>query len=72
MNIINDMLVKAWCGVVSFAEDKKGASGIEYAVIATIAAVTIATFATGNDTIADRIEQIFTNVKDSMPTKATP
>lgn len=70
MNIFNHLTTKAWCVVSAFLSDTKGASGIEYAIIATIAAIAIALFSTGDDTIADRIEAVLTGVRDALPTTA--
>lgn len=68
MNGINHYTTQLWCKLSAFIRDDKGASGIEYAIIATIAAVAIALFASGDDNIADRIEAIMQSVKDAMPT----
>ncbi|MBY7996253.1 Flp family type IVb pilin [Vibrio fluvialis] len=66
------MLVnKTWCVFTSFLIDNKGASGIEYAIIATIAAIAIALFSTGDDTIADRIEAVLLSVKNALPTTSS-
>ena len=70
MNYFNTLVTKAWCVFTSFLIDNKGASGIEYAIIATIAAIAIALFSTGDDTIADRIEAVLTSVKNALPTTA--
>ncbi|ELS8948625.1 Flp family type IVb pilin [Vibrio fluvialis] len=70
MNYFNTLVTKAWFVFTSFLIDNKGASGIEYAIIATIAAIAIALFSTGDDTIADRIEAVLTSVKNALPTTA--
>lgn len=70
MNTFNHLATKSWCIVSAFLSDTKGASGIEYAIIATIAAIAIALFSTGDDTIADRIEAVLTGVRDALPTTA--
>ena len=71
MFIIKQLIIKAWCKGCAFLYDNKGASGIEYAIIATIAAIAIALFATGDDNIADRIEGILNTVKDALPGTGT-
>ncbi|ANQ28642.1 hypothetical protein BA894_19725 [Vibrio natriegens] len=68
MNHVSLFFNKVFCHFASFCNSERGASGIEYAVIATIAAVTIAASASGNDSIADRIAEIFSQVKAALPT----
>nr|WP_321460535.1 Flp family type IVb pilin [uncultured Vibrio sp.] len=67
MNGINHYITQIWCKLSAFIHDDKGASGIEYAIIATIAAVALALFASGEDNVAARIEAIMQSVKDAMP-----
>ncbi|XAW88874.1 Flp family type IVb pilin [Vibrio sp. CDRSL-10 TSBA] len=70
MFLFKDLTTKAWCSLISFLHCSKGASGIEYAIIATIAAVAIALFSTGGtdgDSIADRITAILDDVKSALP-----
>lgn len=66
MLIFNQLTTKAWCLVTSFLYGTKGASGIEYAIIATIAAIAIAAFTTGTDTIATRITTVLNTVKNAL------
>ncbi len=68
---INLLIMKSWCNLCAFLVDRKGASGIEYAIIATIAAVAIALFATGDDNIADRVTGVLSDVKDALPQAST-
>lgn len=68
MFLFKDLTTKAWCSLISFLHCNKGASGIEYAIIATIAAIAIALFSTGDDNIAARIEAVLDNVKEALPT----
>lgn len=62
----NTLVTKAWCSVVSFFYSTKGASGIEYAIIATIAAIAIALFTT-EGSIGERITGILETVRDALP-----
>ncbi len=66
MLIIKQFTTKVWLSFILFLADKKGASGIEYAIIATIAAITIALFST-EGSIADRIEGVLTDVQNALP-----
>ncbi|WP_417879654.1 Flp family type IVb pilin [Vibrio sp.] len=47
---VNDFLTQAWCKLVAFSRDEKGASGIEYVLIAVMVAIVIALFTTGMGT----------------------
>lgn len=70
MFLFKDLTTKAWCSLISFLHCSKGASGIEYAIIATIAAVAIALFSSGGengDSIASRITKILNDVKSALP-----
>ena len=58
---LNDYLTQAWCKLVAFSRDEKGASGIEYVLIATIAAVAIALFLQGTD-----VGEIVKNILDKF------
>lgn len=49
--------MKKW--VTEFLRDEEGASGIEYALIATMVAVVIATFSTS---ISGKITDVFSNI----------
>ncbi|QXO18343.1 MULTISPECIES: Flp family type IVb pilin [Vibrio] len=71
MFLFKDLTTKAWCSLISFLHCNKGASGIEYAIIATIAAIAIALFSTGDDNIAARIEDVLNTVKDALPATTT-
>ncbi|KAB0461866.1 MULTISPECIES: Flp family type IVb pilin [Vibrio] len=68
MFLLKRLTIKTWCKFISFLHCNKGASGIEYAIIATIAAIAIALFSTGDDNIGARIESVLTAVRDALPT----
>lgn len=64
-NLIQQCSIKLWCQCAAFVQDKKGASGIEYAIVATLVAVVIGTFiVTGG--IGDKITGVFTNISDAL------
>lgn len=44
---LNDYITQAWCKLAAFSRDEKGASGIEYVLIAVMVAIVIALFTTG-------------------------
>ncbi|WP_154115493.1 Flp family type IVb pilin [Vibrio cincinnatiensis] len=67
MFIIKQLIIKTWCKGYAFLYDNKGASGIEYAIIATIAAIAIALFTSGDDSIADGIKKVLTDIKGVLP-----
>lgn len=46
---LNNVMTQAWCKVAAFSRDEKGASGIEYVLVASIAVAAIALFAVGTD-----------------------
>lgn len=46
---LNNLMTQAWCKVAAFSRDEKGASGIEYVLVASIAVAAIALFAVGTD-----------------------
>ncbi|MFB9135328.1 Flp family type IVb pilin [Vibrio olivae] len=66
MRLFNQLESLLWKHFSRFILDKNGASGIEYAIIATIAAVAIALFA-GEGSIGDRISAVLTTVQDALP-----
>lgn len=65
MKTLRNLMTNAYCKVAAFAKDEKGASGIEYAIIATIAAIAIAVFASSSG-IANAITDIFDKVEDAV------
>ncbi|MCB5189651.1 Flp family type IVb pilin [Methylobacillus arboreus] len=54
-------MMKQW--LIDFYHDEEGASGIEYALIAAMVAVVLATFTTD---ISGKINTIFTNISTSL------
>ncbi|MGH8523500.1 MAG: Flp family type IVb pilin [Gammaproteobacteria bacterium] len=49
--------------IIRFIKDEEGASGIEYALIAVMVAVVIATFVPD---ISDAIDTVFSDVEDGL------
>ncbi|MHC6530131.1 MULTISPECIES: Flp family type IVb pilin [unclassified Vibrio] len=66
MNGINHYTTQLWCKLSAFIRDDKGASGIEYAIVAAIAAVAIAAATLGDSTITDKITEIFTSIRTAL------
>lgn len=66
MNGINHYTTQLWCKLSAFIRDEKGASGIEYAIVAAIAAVAIAAATLGDTTITEKIKDIFTSINSSL------
>lgn len=58
---LHDYMTQAWCKLAAFSRDEKGASGIEYVLVATIAVVAIALFASTSG-IGDKITGILTDI----------
>lgn len=69
-NLIQQCSIKVWCQCAAFVQDKKGASGIEYAIIATLVAVVIAAFITTGG-IGDKIKSVFESISTALPTAST-
>lgn len=65
-NLIQQCSIKVWCQCAAFVQDKKGASGIEYAIVATIVAVVLGTFISTTD-IGAQIKGVFTSISTSLP-----
>ena len=61
------LFVWAQIAVKRFLDDKSGASGIEYAIIAAMVAVAIISF---SSTIRTGVEAIFQSNSDSVTTKS--
>ena len=60
-------MTQAWCKLAAFSRDEKGASGIEYVLIATIAAVVIAGFVgTGEGSIGEYITNTLNDIKTAI------
>lgn len=67
-NLIQQYSIKVWCQCAAFLQDKKGASGIEYAIIATMVAVVIALFVgSGENSIGDKITGVFNSIFKALP-----
>lgn len=62
---LHDYMTQAWCKLVAFSRDEKGASGIEYVLVAAIAVVAIALFVSGSG-VGDRLTGILNNIKDNI------
>lgn len=64
---LNNVMTQAWCKVAAFSRDEKGASGIEYVLVASIAVAAIAVFVIGTD-----IGTTLTGYLDGITTAFTP
>ncbi|HBV77729.1 MAG TPA: Flp family type IVb pilin [Vibrio sp.] len=54
-------MTQAWCKLAAFSRDEKGASGIEYVLVAAIAVVAIAIFVSGSG-VGARLTGILTDI----------
>lgn len=63
---LNNVMTQAWCKVAAFSRDEKGASGIEYVLVATIAAIAIALYVGVDGSIGTQIKATLDDVKDAI------
>lgn len=67
MKYLNEITLQAWCKLRSFTREEKGASGIEYVLIATMVAVVIAGFlGLGEGSISGEMKTILGNIKEAL------
>ena len=64
---LNNVMTQAWCKVATFSRDEKGASGIEYVLVASIAVAVIAAFVMGSN-IGTTLEGYLTAITTAFTT----
>ncbi|MGO1189906.1 Flp family type IVb pilin [Vibrio casei] len=63
---LNDYMTQAWCKLAAFSRDEKGASGIEYVLVATIAALAIALYVGSDGSIGSKIKTALDSVVTAL------
>lgn len=72
MKYLNEITLQAWCKLRNFSREEKGASGIEYVLIASVAVLAIALFV-GDGSIGVKLQGILDGIKDAIaPGEETP